>query len=65
MNKQYTLKSKDVSSQLGRNKEWVVLHSKFENPALPILPAVKILGRYRWSQEDIDAFIAQNTVSKD
>jgi hypothetical protein len=65
MNKQYTLKSKDVSSQLGRNKEWVVLHSKFHNPALPILPAVKVLGRYRWSQEDVDAFIAQNTQTKD
>ena len=65
MNKQYTLKSKDVSSQLGRNKEWVVLHSKFQNPALPILPAVKVLGRYRWSQADIDEFVKANTQTKD
>jgi hypothetical protein len=65
MSKQYDLKTKDVTMKLGRTKEWVRLHSRFENPALPILPAVKVLGQYRWSQEDVDAFIAANTVTKD
>ena len=64
MSTPYTLKSKDVSIQLGHTKDWVRLHSRFENPVEPVIPCVKILGRYRWSQADIDEFIKQQTVSK-
>jgi hypothetical protein len=65
MSTSYDLKARDVAAQLRKSVDWVRLHSKFENPALPILPAVKVLGRYRWSQADVDAFIAANTQTKD
>jgi hypothetical protein len=64
MSTQYTLKSKDVAGQLSHTKEWVRLHSRFENPVEPVIPAVKVLGRYRWSQSDVDEFISANTVTK-
>ena len=60
----HTLKVKDVALQLGRTVDWVRLHSRFENPAEPVIPAVRILGRYRWSQGDVDRFISENTKSK-
>ena len=65
MTTSYDLTARAVAGQLHKSVDWVRLHSKFQNPALPILPAVKVLGRYRWSQADIDEFVKANTQTKD
>ncbi len=65
MSAEVYLTKKEVALQVGRSKEWVEKHSKFDSPLSPVLPAVKVLGRYRWRQTDVDAFIAANTQTKD
>jgi hypothetical protein len=59
------LKAQDVASQLGKSLDYVKAHSRFNNPKLPILLAVKVLGKYRYAQGDVDKFIADNTKTKD
>lgn len=58
------LKKKEVSVLIGRSPDWVRLHSRFNNPAQPVLKAVRVLGHYRWTQADVDQFIAANTEEK-
>jgi len=59
------LQANEVAAQLGgKSIAFVKAHSRFNNPRLPVLKAYKILGRYVWKQEDVDAFIAENTKTK-
>ena len=57
------LKSTEVASQLNRSTWWVEVHSRLVNPQLPFLKSHKVLGKRRWLQSDIDAFIKENTVA--
>ncbi len=58
------LTGQEVASQLGKSLDYVKAHSRFNNPKSPILPAVKVLGKYRYTQEAVDKFLAENTKSK-
>jgi hypothetical protein len=56
------LNDKEVAAQLGRSRDWVRAHSRQDSPLEPVVPCVKILGRYKWIQADIDKFLQDNTV---
>ena len=56
------LTDKEVAAQIGRSRDWVRLHSKEGSPLQPVLPCVRILGRYKWIQADIDKFLQDHTV---
>lgn len=55
------IKSKDVQRLVDRGKDWVELHSRLKNPALPALKSYKVLGQRRFLQSDVDEFLAENT----
>lgn len=54
----------EVATQIGKSLDFVKAHSRFKNPKLPVLAAVKVLGKYRYLQADVDRFLAENTKSK-
>jgi hypothetical protein len=55
------LKITDVQQRLGKCQSSVEKYSKFVSPDKPFLKSYLILGRRRWLESDVDAFIAANT----